>query len=243
MRGKANHIRLLLCVLSLTLPAQAQYGGGTGESNNPYLIYTAEQMNAIGAEPNDWDKHFKLMADIDLSKYTEDEFNIIGYYVSLFHVDNKFFTGIFDGENHKISNFNYTSTDKDCIGLFRCVDTKTAQIKDLRLIDPNVDAGTGSNVGSLVGYLRDVRNESITGCCVEGGCVSGSAFVGGLVGRKHCGLEHILVMWKKRVCSAFHLPRGHPDSAYGRSLPRNNPSQASNSHLQSIECLVDHFSF
>ena len=54
------------------LPAQAQYGGGTGEPNDPYLIYTAEHLNAIGAEPNDWDKHFKLMADINLSGYSYD---------------------------------------------------------------------------------------------------------------------------------------------------------------------------
>ena len=58
--------------------ARAQYGGGAGEPNDPYLIYTAEQMNAIGADPNDWDKHFKLMADIDLSQYTGTEFNLIG---------------------------------------------------------------------------------------------------------------------------------------------------------------------
>ena len=46
-----------------------------------YLILTAEQMNAIGAEPNDWGKHFKLMADIDLSgfdgKNGRPAFNII----------------------------------------------------------------------------------------------------------------------------------------------------------------------
>ncbi|UCF17746.1 MAG: hypothetical protein JSW59_09835, partial [Phycisphaerales bacterium] len=65
MRGKANRLKLLLCVLFLALPARAKYGGGTGEPDDPYLIYTAEQMNTIGAEPNDWDKHFKLMADID----------------------------------------------------------------------------------------------------------------------------------------------------------------------------------
>ncbi len=50
----------------------------TGEANYPYLIYTAEQMNANGAEPNDWDKHFKLMADIDMSAYSGTQFNIIG---------------------------------------------------------------------------------------------------------------------------------------------------------------------
>jgi hypothetical protein len=35
-------------------------------------------MNAIGANSNDWDKHFKLMADIDLSGFTGTDFNIIG---------------------------------------------------------------------------------------------------------------------------------------------------------------------
>lgn len=53
-------------IFSLAAVTQRKYGGGTGEPNDPYLIYTAEQMNAIGAKPNDWDKHFKLMADIDL---------------------------------------------------------------------------------------------------------------------------------------------------------------------------------
>ena len=50
----------------------AKYGGGTAEPNDPYLIYTAEHLNALGAEPNDYDKHFKLMADIDLSGYVYD---------------------------------------------------------------------------------------------------------------------------------------------------------------------------
>jgi hypothetical protein len=44
----------------------AKYGGGTGEPNDPYLIYTTEQMNTISIDPNDWDKHLRLMADIDL---------------------------------------------------------------------------------------------------------------------------------------------------------------------------------
>ena len=43
-------ISLFLVMLYFSgLPAQAQYGGGTGEPNDPYLIYTAEQMNKIGA--------------------------------------------------------------------------------------------------------------------------------------------------------------------------------------------------
>ncbi|MHC4207199.1 MAG: hypothetical protein ACYSTT_21295, partial [Planctomycetota bacterium] len=104
MRAKTNHLRWLLCVLFLTLPAYSQYGSGSGTAEDPYLIYTAEQMNAIGAEPNDWDKHFKLMADIDLSVYTGTDFNVIGY--GLFPA----FSGVFDGNGHTISNFTYSST-------------------------------------------------------------------------------------------------------------------------------------
>ena len=75
-------ISLFLVMLYFSgLPAKAQYGGGTGEPNDPYLIYTAEQMNAIGTEPNDWDKHFKLMANVDLLDFDGKEgrppFNMI----------------------------------------------------------------------------------------------------------------------------------------------------------------------
>jgi predicted outer membrane repeat protein len=156
----------------------AKYGGGTGEPNNPYLIYTAEQMNAIGAEPNDWDKHFKLMADIDLSSYTGTAFNIIGerYYYDVRLVKNPF-TGVFDGNGKRVSNFSYTSTDIERVGLFGYVEGGT--IKDLGLIDPNVDAGTGDYVGSLVG---DMDEGTITNCYATGG-VSGEGKVGGLVGK------------------------------------------------------------
>jgi len=34
----------------------AGFAGGTGEPNDPYLIATAEQLNAVGADPNLWDK-------------------------------------------------------------------------------------------------------------------------------------------------------------------------------------------
>jgi len=163
------------------MPAQAQYGGGTGAAHDPYLIYTAEQMNVIGANPNDWGKQFKLMADIDLSAYTGTSFNIIG---SLYGS----FRGVFDGNGKRISNFTYTSTDTNRIGLFGYVSGENAQIKDLGLIDPHVDAGTsaqwygGQYIGSLVGYFW---NGTITGCYVEGGSVSGNEYVGGLVGQNY----------------------------------------------------------
>ncbi len=58
---------LLVMLYFFGLPAQTQYGGGSGTAGYPYLIYTAEQMNEIGLYEGDLDKHFKLMDDIELS--------------------------------------------------------------------------------------------------------------------------------------------------------------------------------
>ena len=170
-------ITVLIVICFLTLTIQAKYGGGTGEPYDPYLIYDANQMNAIGADANDWDNHFLLCADIDLSGYTGTSFNIIVN-----------FEGIFDGNGHTISNFTYTSPGtRFYIGLFGYV---VGEIRDLGLIDPNVDAGTGGYVGSMVGHLisGDPVRGTVTGCYAEGGSVSGEFnYVGGLVGYNSWG--------------------------------------------------------
>ena len=142
----------------------ALLGGGTGTLNDPYLIYTAEHLNTVGLLSCEWGKHFKLMADIDLSGYTGNTFNILGT------EPGNPFTGVFDGNGHTISNFSYTSTEGDNIGLFGYVDGSGAHIKELGLIAPEVDGGTGDNIGSLVGYMRD---GIITNCYAEDGSVSG----------------------------------------------------------------------
>ena len=163
---------VLLTICFSALPAQAKYGGGKGEPNDPYLIFNANHMNAIGEDSNDWDKHFKLRADIDLSSFTGTAFNIIGNYTSKF-------TGVFDGNGHTISNLTYNTNGVNFIGLFGYVDGPYAEIKNLGLIDPNIDAGTGFCVGSLVGWIND---GAITGCYVRSGSVTGQGGVGGLVG-------------------------------------------------------------
>ena len=180
MTGKSNYTKgflYTLFILVIWLPASgayAKYGGGTGEPNAPYLIYTSEQMNSIGTEPNDWDKYFKLMADIDLADYTETEFNIIG-------TGGNPFTGIFDGNGHAISNFNYrTSDDEYCFGLFGYIDDPNAIIINLGLIAPDINIGTDKGiVGSLTGRL--VRG-IISNCYAVDVNVSGKRYVGGLVG-------------------------------------------------------------
>jgi hypothetical protein len=169
-----------LLLLTSRLAYCYPYGGGTGQLNDPYLIYDANQMNAIGANPGDWNKHFKLMADIDLSNFDGQQgrpaFNIIG------HIGGTHFAGIFNGNGHTISNFTYTSTATNYIGLFEYVDT--GEIKNLGLIDPNI-TGTGFGAGSLVGGLC---NGTVVGCYAEGVSISGWSMVGGLVGDNMNGI-------------------------------------------------------
>ena len=184
------------------IPEEIKYGGGIGEPNDPYLIYTAEQLNTIGLNQEDADKHFKLMADIDLSAYKGDSFNRIGFYdpPELAPDWHPPFEGVFDGNNHTISNFTYVIDvneplkenglwgDED-VGLFGTVSGLQAQIKNLGLIDPNIHpAATCSERVSAVGAIAGRLSEgSITNCYVEGGLISGDSSVGGLVGSNSDG--------------------------------------------------------
>jgi len=164
---------LLLCICALVLvnidlPARAKYGGGSGQPDNPYLIFNANHMNEIGVEPNDWNRHFKLRADIDLAGFSGTSFNIIGSYSNPF-------AGVFDGNGHSICNFTYSSTGTNYIGLFARV---TGLIKDLGLVDPNVNAAAAGFVGSLTGN----NSGKIINCYTQGGSISGGGKIGGLVG-------------------------------------------------------------
>jgi hypothetical protein len=159
-----------------------EYGGGTGDSNNPYLIYTAVQMNKIGLDTNDWSKCFKLMADIDLSGYTGQQYNIIGYGTSQGGMP---FRGTFDGNWRTISNFHYSlQGNKDYIGIFGSV---SGRVKNLGLLEPMIVNPYLTNyTGALSGRLE---NGVLVGCWVEGGSIAGTNYVGGLTG--YCGAGYI----------------------------------------------------
>jgi len=148
------------------------YSGGTGEPDDPYRIATAEDMQAIGANPNDWDKHFILVNDINLAGYIGRQFNIIGN----FDIP---FTGVFDGNGHSVLNLTYDSIHRDYVGLTGYVDGPNAMIRDLTLIDPNIRAEERYMVGSLAGA---VASGSVMCCVVADGNVRGGCDVGGLIG-------------------------------------------------------------
>jgi hypothetical protein len=173
-------VSLLIAVCLVRAPARADYGGGSGTAEDPYLIYTAQHVYDIGTTPEHLDKHFKLMADIDMGTWAPKNFCTIGIN------RDRAFTGTFEGNGHTISHLTYilSGATEDNVGLFGYVGGPSghATIKNLGLIDPNIDAsthGTSTNVGALVGCLF---SGTIVNCYVEGGRVLGHRAVGGLVG-------------------------------------------------------------
>ena len=151
------------------------YGGGVGDANSPFQIWTAEQMNTIGLHEEDWGKCFVLMADIDMSEYTGVEYNIIGKrYTNNQTWIVEDFRGIFDGAGHVISNLTFTDAEKDYVGMFGYVG-EGGRICNVRL--ENASIAGDFRVGGLVGWNSGV----ISGCSVVGEVVGGER-TGGLVG-------------------------------------------------------------
>jgi hypothetical protein len=161
---------VLACVLYSV--AFGQPWDGNGVEGDPYQIWDANDMQAIGADSNYWDAHFILCADIDLSGYTGDSFNVIGNTTTKF-------TGGFDGNGKIISNFNYTSTGVHYISLFGYIDGADTEIKNLGMFNPSVHTGTGDGAASLINRKS---NGTVSDCYAINGNISGKFSCGGLVG-------------------------------------------------------------
>ena len=169
---------VILGILCVSPAVQGKYGGGSGTEEDPYRIYTSEHLNEIGRNDLDLDEHFLLMANINLSKYQGKDFNIIGRDIE--HP----FEGVFDGNGFRVLNFSYKSGQQDYAGLFGVVGESDGNdaglIRDLGLVDVNVDAGNGFSTGGLVGFLAKGQVEN---CYVRSGTVRNHGhFVGGLAG-------------------------------------------------------------
>ncbi|MFC1765835.1 GLUG motif-containing protein [Planctomycetota bacterium] len=211
----ARHARILWVIFFLNSfcfvvnPANAQYSGGSGTLNDPYQIATAEDLNEIGSNEDDWNKHFVLTEDIDLSAYACPQFNRIGRCVQVGDAKIKHFVGNFDGMNHVIRNFTCANVEGGCnyLALFACLG-KGGHVRNLIMenVDVNCpdkgkflsalvaynDEGTISNC-SISGQIGGNQTEivgaivgysdggSINNCYVEVD-VSGAGRVGGLVG-------------------------------------------------------------
>lgn len=189
-------------------PAASSYSGGSGTAGDPYQIATLSDFQNWIFSPLDWSKNLILTENIDLSGLiftraliAPDEDSVNAGFQGVA------FTGVFDGNDHVISNLTIEASGKDYIGLFGKIEG--GQIKNLNIENATLHGhsyvgaivslnhrgvvtdchvtgtvtGTGDFVGGAIGY--NSRGTLLD--CSSDGTVEGSSSVGGLVGENACG--------------------------------------------------------
>ncbi len=160
-------IILILGLIPVAINAGSGFQGGSGSVSNPYQIINAQQLYNMRTNLS---ANYILMANIDLSSYSNWE--PIGNF-------NTRFNGSLNGNGYKISNLTINRPSGDYQALFGAMDP-AGILKNLKLEAVNI-AG-GSRVGGLVGYDKGTIQDSYVV-----GSISGSSFVGGMVGEKSDG--------------------------------------------------------
>jgi hypothetical protein len=169
MKSLNQKVVIVAVLILANVSFAGTYSGGSGTEIEPYQIGNPDDWQELMTTSEDWNKHFILTADVNLAGVT---LRPVGGTIMMW--GGPPFTGVFDGNNHIISNAVINRPDRDFIGLFGHV--SVGQIRNLGVEDVNM---TGRDfVGGLVG----VNPEGTLTACYATGAVSGGDSVGGLVG-------------------------------------------------------------
>jgi hypothetical protein len=197
-------IPVLVALCLFPLLSQAKYSGGTGEPNNPYQIATAADLIALGNEPNDYNKHFILTADINLDPNLPGNrvFDRAVIAPDTNDVASRFegtpFTGVLDGQGHAIMGM-VVDSNAPYAGLFGAIGDRGC-VCNVHMVGgsvqghavfPKMDDGSILTVGGT-GGLAGI-NYGLIMTCWKTGPVNGNCSVGGLVGWNFGG--RIMACW------------------------------------------------
>ena len=199
---------------------------GAGTIDNPYQIYTEEDLKYIH---NHLDFHYELENDIELT----EEWVPIG-------TNENPFTGSFNGKNHKIINLQINDSTLEYAGLFGYVkdsDEHKTQIKNIYLVNPNIVAK--QYVGGLIGGINinqtGENTALIDSIYIMGGSIEGE-FANGLVadisGYKNLTINNIF-------SSATIKGKSHSSLIRFSSNKYNSNEGTSISNIQNIGIMLD----
>lgn len=111
---------MFLCCMATSF---AQFSGsGSGTENDPYLILNPIHLNQLRNFLNKEGVYFKMMADINLTEYLEDESPSMGW--NPVGTSSAPFKGVLDGNGKTISGLRINRSNADNIALFavgKCV--------------------------------------------------------------------------------------------------------------------------
>lgn len=166
---------LIMCLLNC-IWASAQFSGsGNGTANDPYLVYTPTQLYQLNNFLGKSDVVFKVMTDMDLSDFINENFTSEGW--SPIGTSSSPFMGTVIGANHKITGLWTLRGSKDYNGLFG--NLSSATITDLSVECSQIagNSFTGILAGNAIGG-------TISGCTVSytGSTLTGKSYLGGLIG-------------------------------------------------------------
>jgi len=173
-------------VLFCSTAASAQFSGGNGTENNPYIINTAAELAQLATYVNAGNEdynacHYKLNNNIDLSNYQSGQGWIpIGVTDGAYNIHP--FSGVFDGNNKMINGLIINATSQNMIGLFGYV--SDGKIINLGIEDAEVSV---SNTATWAGIVAGAISNSTILNCYSTGTVSANstmqfALAGGLAG-------------------------------------------------------------
>ena len=170
-----KRLQLLAALLLCSLLTFAQFSGsGSGTKNDPYLIMNPIQLNQLRNFLNQSGVYFKLMTDVDLTEFLEDESPLQGWQ-PVGSSSSDAFKGILDGNGKTISGLWINKSNNDYIGFFGY--TSGAIITDLTIIANTI---VGFNqVGGISGYSE---NSTFSGVSFIG-TIKGYSEIGGIVGK------------------------------------------------------------
>ncbi|MBI9018085.1 MAG: PASTA domain-containing protein [Phycisphaerae bacterium] len=173
------------------------FDGGDGSADNPYQISTAGQLIFINAKRYLLNKHYILTNDIDLSQYQFTNAVIAPGLGIIWRSEGRAFSGVFDGNGHKILNLNINTFDDNnpvndregSPGLFGLVQGKDALVKNLAVVNVAVNADMFVRIGNpwnpfwenAAGLCSGLIGGTIQECYVTGK-ISGAMSVGGICG-------------------------------------------------------------
>lgn len=159
---------MFLCCMATSF---AQFSGsGSGTENDPYLILNPIQLNQMRNFLNK-KVYFKLMANIDMKEFLEDENPTQGW--QPVGTRSAPFKGVLDGNGKTISNLWINRTNTELIGLIGYA--QSLEIQDLTLSQISI---YGKNlVGGFCG-----AGECVISNCNLSGIIQGGSYVGGFLG-------------------------------------------------------------
>ena len=161
---------------------------GDGTNENPYKVSSLKDLRSVAnmvnsGYPSYVTGSYRLLNDIDCGGAQLDVIGNSDQYA--------FFSGIFDGQGHTISNYTISTVGQTFVGFFGCVQlstsTTTVIIQNLNLKNFTINATSSDEGNVLVGGIAAVTGgANVVACSAEGDInVYGSgyfSYAGGAVG-------------------------------------------------------------